>query len=178
MRILIAEDDPVSGLLLESTLGEMGHEVESCGGGVEAWEAFQRGKHPVLVTDWMMPRLDGLELCRRIRRLPPRPYTYVILLTGRTVEGSYREAIEAGVDDFLAKPLDRDLLEARLIVAERIVGLHGHARQLESLLRVCAWCRQIRDGQEWISLERFMERSGTPLTHGICETCRARLEQG
>jgi hypothetical protein len=81
------------------------------------------------------------------------------------------------VDDFLPKPLDRDLLEARLTVAERIVGIHHHANRLESLLHVCAWCKQIRDEGSWMSLERYIERSGSPLTHGICESCRARWEE-
>lgn len=146
-------------------------------GGGEAWDAFLREKHPVVVTDWGMRDVDGLELCRRIRALGHPTYTYVILLTGRVGPGSYQQAIAAGVDDFLPKPLDRDLLEARLTVAERIVGMHQHTQRLESLLHVCAWCKQIREEDSWVSLEKYIEhRTGSLLSHGICQSCRTKLE--
>jgi DNA-binding response OmpR family regulator len=101
----------------------------------------------------------------------------VILLTGRVGPGSYQQAIAAGVDDFLPKPLDRDLLEARLSVAERIVGMHQLTKQLESLLHVCAWCKQIREEGSWVSLESYIaHRTGSLLSHGICASCRTTLE--
>jgi len=163
--------------ILESALADLGLEVESHTGGREAWEAFQREPHPVVITDWIMPELDGLELCGRIRAHPSPTYTYVMLLTGRAGRESYQQAIAAGADDFLAKPLDRDLLEARLTVAQRIVRLHHHTKKLESLLHVCAWCKQIRDRDSWVSLERYIsERTGAPLSHGICQPCMARWQ--
>ena len=176
MKVLVAEDDVVARRVLESALTDLGHEVEPCAGGADAWDAFQRGHHPVVITDWMMPDLDGLELCGRIRGHPSPTYTYVILLTGRVGRGSYQQAMAAGVDDFLPKPLDCDLLEARLTVAQRIVGMHHHTQRLESLLHVCAWCKQIRDQDSWMSLEKYIERTGTALSHGICQSCMKRWE--
>jgi DNA-binding response OmpR family regulator len=177
MKVLVAEDDVVASRVLESALISLGHEVDQYGGGREAWEAFQLERHSVVITDWMMPELDGLELCARIRTHTAQTYTYVILLTGRVGRGSYQQAIAAGVDDFLPKPLDRDLLEARLTVAQRIVGMHDHTQRLESLLHVCAWCKQIRDQDSWVSLEKYIARTGTALSHGICQTCMKRWEE-
>ena len=178
MKVLIAEDDVVSRRLLESVLVDLGHEIEAHPGGAAAWEAFRRDRHPVVITDWMMPDLDGLQLCRRIRANPATTYTYVILLTGKVGRDAYQEAIGAGVDDFLTKPLDRDLLEARLTVAQRIVGIQRHTQKLETLLHVCAWCKKIRDDADWVTLENYLQKqTGSPLTHGICPTCLPKFQE-
>jgi CheY-like chemotaxis protein len=175
VKILIAEDDLVARRVLESVLLELGHEIDAHDDGRAAWDAYRRDRHPIVITDWMMPDLDGLQLCRRIRTTPSTSYTYVIVLTGKVGREHYQQAIAAGVDDFLTKPLDRDLLEARLTVAQRIVGIHHHTRRLESLLHVCAWCKQIRDRGSWVTLESYLQtQTGSPLTHGICPSCTAK----
>lgn len=173
MKILIAEDDPVSRRMLETTLTKMGHEVRAAEGGKQAWDIFQAEYYPVAVSDWMMPDLDGLEVCRLTRATPRGHYTYIILLTALGGKTNYLEAIDAGADDFLTKPLDRDLLAARLRVAERILGLHQHIQQLEGLLPICCYCKRIRDEQgNWQVLEHYIERrSKAEFTHGICPTC-------
>lgn len=173
IKILIAEDDPVSRRVLATTLEKMGHDVRATEDGRQAWEAFQTEYFPVVVSDWMMPDLDGLEVCRLIRAAPRERYTYFILLTALEGRTNYLEAIEAGVDDFLVKPLDRDLLAARLRVAERILGLHQHIQQLEGLLPICSYCKSIRDEQgNWQVIEHYIEkRSKAEFTHGICPTC-------
>jgi len=123
MRILIAEDDTASRLSLAQILKSLGHDVVMTKNGEEAWDAFQRDPVPVLLTDWMMPELDGLELCRRIRAESRAMYTYVIVLTVAGGRENYVEAVSAGTDDFITKPFDLDQLRARLLVAERILGL-------------------------------------------------------
>src|ERR1700709_742288 len=121
MKILIAEDDPVSVKILQFTLEHYGHEVVTASDGTEAWEAFDREPVRVIVSDWMMPGLDGLELCQRVRDRPQTPHTYFILLTAaHTGPDDYSAAMDAGVDDFLTKPLDRETIRTRLRVAERI----------------------------------------------------------
>lgn len=131
MRILIAEDDTTSRVILGEILAQLGHDVVTAANGREAWAIFHREHVPLVISDWMMPDLDGIELCRRIRAENRARYTYVILLTALGGKDNYLEAMRAGADDFASKPLDADQLHARLRVAERILGLQRELVQLE-----------------------------------------------
>ena len=124
MKILVAEDDTTSRLLFAATLGKLGHTVTAIEDGRKAWEAWQKDEYPLLISDWMMPYIDGLQLCRMIRGEPGLQYTYIILLTALDSKGSYLEGMDAGADDFITKPFDEEQLVARLRVAERILALH------------------------------------------------------
>ena len=171
MKILIAEDDPVSRILITSILRKLGHEVLQTTDGEKAWEVLSREKIPVLITDWMMPGIDGPELCRRLREREASRYTYVILLSARDNRESFLEGMEAGADDYLTKPLDAETLAARLRVAERILGLQREVHQLKSLLPICSYCRRIRhDDDTWSSLEQYVGQH-TMLSHGLCPEC-------
>jgi DNA-binding response OmpR family regulator len=128
MKVLIADDDPVSRKLLQSYLQKWGCEVTSAQDGAEAWSCFQRDEFPVVITDWMMPELDGLELVRRIRSGPRSRYVYLILLTAKGQKEDLVEGMDAGADDFLTKPFDRDELRVRLRAGERIVALEQQLR--------------------------------------------------
>lgn len=128
MKILIADDDSTSRLLLGATLRKLGHTVTAVENGRDALEAWRREQHTLLVTDWMMPELDGLELCRQIRTEPALDYTYILLLTSQEGKGSYLDGMRAGADDFISKPFDEETLAARLHVAERILALHDTLR--------------------------------------------------
>ena len=122
MTILIAEDDPISRKVLRLTLQQLGYEVLIADDGAEAWELFDKDPVRIIVSDWMMPGLDGLELCRRVRDRPQTPYTYIIMLTAaHTTSDDYSLAMQSGIDDFLTKPLNREMLRTRLHVAERIL---------------------------------------------------------
>ena len=124
MRILIAEDAEMERELLGAALKALGHEVISTANGSEAWLAYQQDPDiRVVITDWLMPEVDGLELCRRIRGALSRSYTYVIVLTVRSGTPNFLEAMEAGADDFSPKPFDREELKARLEVARRMLGI-------------------------------------------------------
>jgi CheY-like chemotaxis protein len=131
MRTLIAEDDTTSRLILQEILTQLGHDVVTAANGQEAWAIFNREHVPLVISDWMMPDLDGIELCRRIRAENRTRYTYIILLTALGGKENYLEAMRAGADDFANKPLDADQLHARLHVAERILGLQRELVQLE-----------------------------------------------
>lgn len=173
MKVLIAEDDNTSRLLLETTLRKLGYEVVSTRNGTEAWEAFQAGGVHMVISDWMMPEVDGLALCRLIRGEQRSRYTYIILLTALSGKGRYLEGMEAGADDFITKPFDRDELQTRLRVAERILGLQAEVSELEGLLPICSYCKKIRDAENhWVAIEHYVdEHSDASFTHGICPEC-------
>jgi len=124
MKILIAEDDTTSRLLFAATLKKLGHAVTAVENGHKAWEAWRGEAHPLLISDWMMPDMDGLQLCRMIRAEPGLQYTYIILLTALDSKGNYLVGMNAGADDFITKPFDEEHLAARLRVADRILALH------------------------------------------------------
>src|SRR5262245_16217361 len=134
VRVLIAEDDPVSRRLLQSHLERWGHEVTAAADGGEAWRLFQAGDFPLVVSDWMMPEVDGPELVRRIRACEGRHYVYVLLLTARSQKEDVVQGMEAGADDFVTKPFDREELRVRVRAGERIVHLeHTLAEQNRAL---------------------------------------------
>ncbi len=134
MKVLVVEDDPVSALVLGKTLGRMGYEPATAANGTEALDWYHRQRFSVVVSDWMMPRMDGLELCRMVRDEPADGYTYFILLTAKTERSDRLEALRAGVDDFLTKPLDPSELAARMNVAQRILAWDRKLRELNASL--------------------------------------------
>src|SRR5207244_3268405 len=123
MNVLIAEDDRDSRELLRWLLEKLGYEVVAAENGKQAWDAFQREAFRLIISDLLMPDVDGLELCRRIRQENPKRYTYIILLTALIGKKDYLDGMEAGADDFMTKPFDPDELKARLRVAERILAI-------------------------------------------------------
>jgi two-component system chemotaxis response regulator CheY len=124
MKVLIADDEPGTLLLLTATLERLGHSCVQAEDGEEAWRLYGDAAPDVVVTDWDMPGLDGTELVRRVRAHREVPYTYVLVLSGAAGEEAAREAMEAGADDVLAKPLEAEDLSRKLIAAERVTGLH------------------------------------------------------
>jgi signal transduction histidine kinase len=134
MKVLIAEDDPVSRRLLQSYLERWGHEVTLATGGGEAWRLFGAGNYPIVISDWMMPEIDGPDLIRRIRASSHPGYVYIILLTARSQKEDVVAGMESGADDFLTKPFDREELRVRLRAGERIIHLEQSlARQNQAL---------------------------------------------
>ncbi len=176
MKILIADDDTTSRMLLNATLVRLGHEVVATTDGEAAWAAWQQCYFPVLISDWMMPGWDGLRLCRAVRAQERPAYTLVMMLTALGGKLNYLEAMNAGADDFLTKPLDAEQLAARLHVAERVLGLRRQLRQMEGLLPICAYCKRIRDDTRgWTPIESYVaRRSEARFSHGICPECAQR----
>ena len=177
MKILVAEDDNIARLVLESALRKLGHETVSAADGDEAWSLFCASPVRVIVSDWMMPGTDGLELCRRVRARKT-DYVYFILLTNLTANTENRHAaVEAGVDDFLSKPVDQQELWMRLRVAERILQFTTEVRQLESFLPICGYCKKIRDDSNyWQQVESyFKQKQGTQFSHSVCPDCMEKV---
>lgn len=123
-RILIADDDPVARSMLQSFLTKWGYQVVPVGDGLEAARILESDGAPQLaVLDWMMPGLEGPEICHRVRALHDRPYVYILLVTSRAQRSDLFRGLESGADDYLTKPFDRDELRARLLVGRRILDL-------------------------------------------------------
>ena len=173
MNVLIADDDPASRLILEVTLKKLGHFARVGKTGAEAFALFESGHFPVIVSDMLMPEMDGLELCRRIRAAIRPQYTYIILLTSVGGKSGYMDGMRAGADDFITKPFDKDVLAARLGVAERILNLQSQVKQLSGLLPICALCKRVRDDRNyWHQVENYIsDHTDAKFSHGYCPEC-------
>ncbi len=177
MKVLAIEDQPVAAALLMAVLRSLGHEAEHAANFEEAWKRLTEDGYRVIVSDWRMPGIDGLGLCRKIRE-QGGDYVYFILVSSNRVTKENRAlALAAGVDDFLTKPIDADELGMRLHVAERIIGLAAQVKQLESFLPVCGYCKKIRDDRKyWQEMATYFSRQqGTKFSHGICPDCYERV---
>jgi len=191
MRVLIAEDDATSRRLLESMLKKWGYDVVVTCDGKEAWAALEADNSPRLVIlDWMMPGIDGVELCRLIRRTHTLSPPYIILLTVRDRKEDIVTGLEAGGNDYVTKPFNGNELRARIEVGQRVVGLQSalagkvreleqalaHVKTLQGLLPICMHCHKIRDDQDsWQKLEEYIsEHSEADFSHSICPECFAR----
>lgn len=134
LQVLVAEDDGATRRLVGALLTAAGHEVLLAASGEEAWEVYQQSGADVLVTDWLMPGLDGPELCRRVREKPVGEYTYIVMLTALGGPEHALAAMEAGADDHLSKPLHPLALQARLVAAARVTALHDELAAYRSRL--------------------------------------------
>ena len=190
--VLIAEDDPTSRRLLQLTLEKWGFEVAVYCDGHEAWQALQRDDAPHLaVLDWMMPGMDGLEVCRRLRTLPPKRACYAILLTAKATAKDQKQDLAEGLsseaEDYMIKPFDPSELKARLQVGIRLLSLQGalagrvselevalaQVKLLEGLLPISSCCKNIRDDNNyWQQIESYVSaHSEAQFSHSICPPC-------
>ena len=134
--VLIAEDDPVFRRILQSCLQSWNYKVRACDNGLDAWNLLQQEHAPQMaILDWMMPGMDGIEMCRRIRSLQQDPYRYILLLTAKDDKHDVVQGLEAGADDYLTKPFNVDELHARVRVGKRILELQKELIQARESLR-------------------------------------------
>jgi len=136
MQILIADDDPVTGRMLEKNLNKWGYKTLLANNGHEAWQALQKPGLRLALLDWMMPKITGLELCQRIRKISKPNYTYIILLTAKDERQDIIKGLEAGADDYMTKPVNFLELHARLQTGRRIIGLEDHLLKTQKRLYV------------------------------------------
>ncbi len=190
VRVLIAEDELISRRLLEATLSRQGYEVLSVDNGDAAWEELEKEDAPRLaVLDWMMPGMDGTDVCRKVREKVDADYCYMILLSARAQKEDIVEGLESGADDYLTKPFHPQELTSRIKAGERIIALEtalsgkvdelqeamAHVKTLQGLLPICMHCKKIRDnGDTWHKMENYIsDHSGAMFTHSLCEDCLA-----
>lgn len=193
VRILIADDDLTSRLVLAGVLKKRGHDVLEAVDGTGAWSALQRPDAPALaILDWMMPGMEGPDIVRRVRALRRTgPPPYIIMLTSRNKTADVIAALEAGANDFLAKPFDAGELCARVEVGGRMLEMQaalatkieelsqalGHVKTLRGILPICANCKKIRDDQGyWKQVEVYVrDHTEADFSHGLCPPCLEKL---
>ena len=183
MKVLAVDDDPVSRLIIERALVKLGHDCLVAEGGNNGWKLFLEEQPDVVISDWMMPDLDGLELCRRIRATEGPRYCCFIMVTSRDGRREVREGMLAGADDYLTKPLVVDELEFRLIAAARLNALHTHLADQQAKLEVLnhelkltarmdaltGLGNRLRLREDLASLVSRIERYGEGLSVGILD---------
>ena len=135
MQVLAADDDAMMRLLVGALLEQAGHQPELVPDGEAAWEAWERGRHRLVILDWQMPRLDGLELCRRIRAADPDRETFLLMVTSRDSTDDLVRVLDAGADDYISKPLRHTVFQTRLRIAERRIALEEARRAAELALK-------------------------------------------
>jgi phosphoserine phosphatase RsbU/P len=189
---LIAEDDSVSRRLLEATLSKWGYEVISTTDGLAALEVLRQPDAPSLaILDWMMPGMDGAEVCLKARESAADRSLYIILLTAKGRKEDIVEGLTAGADDYIIKPFDRSELKARMNAGERILRLQAelaarvkelelalaNVKLLQGLLPICCYCKKIRNDQNyWEQVDTYVaDHSEAQFTHGICPDCRDKI---
>ena len=123
MEIIIAEDELISRKLLQKILESFGHTVLSAENGIEAWELFQKSNTKMVITDWLMPEMDGLELCRKIREAETPHYVYIIIVTAKGQREDSVKGLDAGADDYIVKPYNPEELNAHIRSSQRIIQL-------------------------------------------------------
>jgi DNA-binding response OmpR family regulator len=192
VKVLIADDDAVTRRLLEATLKSWSYEVCSATDGAEALRILEDKARPdIALLDWQMPETDGPEVCRIIRARPQTLPVYVILLTTLGGRQNIVEGLQAGADDYITKPFDREELHARLEVGRRIVELQrnltervhqledalANVKQLQGLVPICSYCKKIRnDSNYWQQLESYISaHSEAKFSHGICPECLEKI---
>lgn len=191
MKILVAEDDAVSRRLLEAILQSWEFETVSVSNGGDAWELMQNENAPKLaILDWMMPGMNGTEICQKARENAKLSSIYIILLTARYSNEDIVNGLKAGADDYVVKPFNREELHARLQVGMRILQLQedlavrvndledalSKVKQLQGLLPICSYCKKIRDDKNyWFQVEAYISQyTDAQFSHSICPDCYDR----
>ena len=197
MRVLIADDDSALRHGLSVHLVRWGYEPLLCVDGADARMALHGPQPPPLaLLDWNMPGVSGLDLCREIRSLPDLASMYVVLLTAHSAREEMVTGLDCGADDYMVKPVDWELLRARLQIGARIVTLQQSlasrvrelqkaldtVKELSGLLPICSYCKRIRDDNDyWQQLESYVsEHTNAQFSHGICPGCfdKAKRDMG
>jgi sigma-B regulation protein RsbU (phosphoserine phosphatase) len=195
MRILVADDDPVARTLLASSLGKLGFDVTAASDGGEAWRILEnhegRPAPELVMLDWMMPEINGIEICRRLQNTPGFELVYVILLTSRSGKEDLATGLASGANDYITKPFHPAELEARVRGGERVVRLQQslssriaeleqaleHVRRLQGLLPICSYCKKVRNETNyWQQVDSYLStHTDVELTHSVCPDCLSRV---
>jgi phosphoserine phosphatase RsbU/P len=190
--VLVADDDPMAREILTRTLRRWEIDTVAAADGAAAWTLLATTPSPALaIVDWMMPGVDGIELCRRIRGDAARAHMYVIVLSSRDLPADVVAGLDAGADDYLVKPFKPEELRARISAGLRVLSLQARladrlaeletalakVKELRGLLPICAYCKRIRgDANYWEQLESYISaHTDATFSHGICPPCFATV---
>ena len=188
MRILIADDDPVSREMQACLLQQEGHEIIEARDGAEAWSALQSSDPPsIAILDWHMPQIKGIEICRRARATPALKHLYLMLQTATPRDEGMEEGLKAGANDYLAKPFRVAELRARVRMGGHVVQLQNdlairdnalqravtELNALRAILPLCGYCRKPRNDQNyWHEVNAYFDRMiNAEFSHGLCPVC-------
>ena len=188
MKILVAEDDAISQVMLRAMVTKAGYEPIITGDGLGAYEILLKPDAPKLaILDWMMPGLDGVEVCRKVRELKSNEPAYIILLTSRDNRKDIVHGLKSGANDYIVKPYDVEELQVRIGVGRKVVELQallaGRIKQLQDalaqiktlqgILPICMYCKKIRDDKQyWQQVESYVStHTEAQFSHGICPDC-------
>jgi len=189
MNILVAEDNLISNRMLQEILVGEGHSVVSATDGKAAWDLLDTTVNPPLIAiiDWMMPEVDGVELCRRIRSERRLRHLYILMLSAMDRKEEIATGLKAGANDYVTKPFNLIELKARIAVGVRVATLEeelanrvvelekalAEVKQLKQFLPICAYCKKVRtDDNYWQQIEHYIsEHLDTQFSHGICPDC-------
>lgn len=197
MKILVADDDAVCRHVLELVLRDFGYDTVPCADGDEAWRILEQPDAPPLaILDWLMPGLNGDEICRRVRARATTTPTYLIILTIKDSRKDLIAGLQSGADDYIPKPFDYEELRVRVQVGERVVKLQQalarqvielqnaltRVSQLRQIIPICKFCKKVRDDQNfWDEVESYLARhSQAKFCEGVCPDCqevRLQLER-
>jgi sigma-B regulation protein RsbU (phosphoserine phosphatase) len=175
-KVLIVENDPISRLYMEASLATLGLDSEIAESGEEAIAILKTQQIRLIVSDWLMPDMGGLDLCRLVRALNGEYVYFIQYMPVDATKDNEDAAIETGVDDFLQKPVNLRDLRIRLHVASRILDCTEHIQKLEALVPICSYCKSVRDDEDyWQQIEKYVgERTGSSFTHSVCPACYQR----
>jgi CheY-like chemotaxis protein len=179
---------------LEATLKRWGYDVLVASDGEEAWQHLQSpGAPPLMILDWLMPKLDGVEVCRKARADKHLRSSYIILLTSRGSKEDLVAGLEAGADDYVTKPFDAQELQARVHVGSRVIELQRELAQrvteleaalsrekhLQGLLPICCYCKKIRDDSNyWHQVESYVaDHAAVRFSHSVCPECTDKFRR-
>lgn len=188
--VLIADDDKVSLNVLNDTLTRAGYDVLTASDGDQAWKKLQQSTATLAILDWVMPGMEGIEICQRALKDPKLANRYFILLTGKSATEDLVAGLASGASDYLRKPFDEAELIARVEVgirfmelqhklAERVEELEktiAQVRRLEGLLPICSYCKRIRNEQDyWERVDNYIsQHANVRFSHNICPECYAK----
>ncbi len=194
MKLLIAEDDAISRIMLEAMVARAGYDPVLTSDGLSAYEVLGKPDAPKLaILDWMMPGMDGVEVCRKVRESSTSNPPYIILLTSRDQREDILNGLKSGANDYIVKPYDVEELQVRIGVGRKVVDLQAalagrieelqlamsQIKTLQGILPICMYCKKIRDDQQyWQQVEQYVgSHTAAQFSHGVCPDCYKKYMQ-
>jgi len=194
MKLLVAEDDAISQVMLKALVAKVGYDPVLTGDGLSAYEVLSKPDAPKLaILDWMMPGMDVVEVCRKVREIKTSEPPYLILLTSRDNQEDIVKGLKSGANDYVVKPYDVEELQVRIGVGRKVIDLQAslagriaelqdalaQIKTLQGILPICMYCKKIRDDKQyWQQVESYVStHTEAQFSHGVCPDCYKKYIQ-